>query len=479
MASTSAAKIHDFRRSPSGVVSREAPAERVQTSHNASSRFVLKEKTYQQQFSDMYFLRLAKLKPAVESIAASDWDDIKMNGEEARKVERVLDVRQGELCWISGTIYMDMPLKPSVLEDITKDHFIVPPPPREKYVDMGVDQTMLEDESGRLRLTGSILNLHDLVTGVIVAVLGTETSNGDFNVIDIKIPDLPSQKQLQPSKDGRKRRVALASGLGICGTRHEGLKTHLLVEYLLGEAGGDEDHEDVASISRLILAGNSLGEAHNPLDDLDADELQKSRTKKYGYDAAAYNPVPTKHLDAILSCLLSSIAITIMPGGSDPANISMPQQQIHAAIFSTAKLYDSSTLERATNPWVGEIDGVNFLGTSGQNLDDVYKYVEDKDRLAMCERLLRWRNIAPTAPDTLWSYPFQNGDPYVIEDDMCPHVLFIGNQPRYETKLIQGNDGQRVRIILLPRFGATGEIVVLDLETLEPELLSFGDGTPA
>jgi len=32
------------------------------------------DKHYQQQFSDMYFLRLAKLKPAVEKLAAEAWD---------------------------------------------------------------------------------------------------------------------------------------------------------------------------------------------------------------------------------------------------------------------------------------------------------------------------------------------------------------------------------------------------------------------
>ena len=37
------------------------------------------------------------------------------------QVERVLDVRQGELCWVMGTIYMDMPLKPNILDDISKD----------------------------------------------------------------------------------------------------------------------------------------------------------------------------------------------------------------------------------------------------------------------------------------------------------------------------------------------------------------------
>lgn len=42
-------------------------------------------------------------------------------GEHARRVERVLDVRQGELCWVAGTIYMEMPLKPNILDDLTKD----------------------------------------------------------------------------------------------------------------------------------------------------------------------------------------------------------------------------------------------------------------------------------------------------------------------------------------------------------------------
>ena len=38
-----------------------------------------------------------------------------------RRVDRVLDVRQGELCWVAGTVYMDMPLKPNILDDISKD----------------------------------------------------------------------------------------------------------------------------------------------------------------------------------------------------------------------------------------------------------------------------------------------------------------------------------------------------------------------
>ncbi len=69
----------------------------------------------------MYFLRLTELKPKVENIAAEAWDGFHIAGEEVRRVERVLDVRQGELCWVTGTVYMEMPLKPNILEDISKD----------------------------------------------------------------------------------------------------------------------------------------------------------------------------------------------------------------------------------------------------------------------------------------------------------------------------------------------------------------------
>ena len=36
-------------------------------------------------------------------------------------VPRVLEVEKGKLCFIIGTVYMDMPLKPNVLDDIARD----------------------------------------------------------------------------------------------------------------------------------------------------------------------------------------------------------------------------------------------------------------------------------------------------------------------------------------------------------------------
>jgi DNA polymerase delta subunit 2 len=47
---------------------------------------------------------------------------------------------------------------------------------------------MLEDESGRIPLVGDRLDHEILVTGVIMAALGMENSNGEFQVIDLCFP---------------------------------------------------------------------------------------------------------------------------------------------------------------------------------------------------------------------------------------------------------------------------------------------------
>ena len=52
---------------------------------------------------------------------------------------------------------------------------------------------MLEDDSGRIRLVGPVLKNIILVTGCIIAVVGTENAAGEFEVIDLKFPDLAPQ----------------------------------------------------------------------------------------------------------------------------------------------------------------------------------------------------------------------------------------------------------------------------------------------
>ncbi len=285
---------------------------------------------------------------------------------------------------------------------------------------------MLEDESGRLRLIGTPLQISMLVTGCVVAVMGTENADGDFEVVDMKVPDLPRQPQRwerdegdaalangngkshsKPNSGRRKGgKIAIVSGLGINGDEGDTLTLDLLMEFLIGEACGPSTQEEVGTISRLIIAGNSISEG-SPLhvrDELDG----KKSGKKYGYDSSTYNPVPTQRFDEFLATLLPSIPITLLPGEDDPANVSLPQQPIHAAMFPRSRNYGTTLgsevpgwFDSVTNPWEGDVDGWRMMGNGGQPIDDIFKYVEGDERLDMIENLLRWRCGAPTAPDTL------------------------------------------------------------------------------
>ena len=313
---------------------------------------------------------------------------------------------------------------------------------------------MLEDESGRLRLTGAMLTPHLLVTGCIIAVMGTENADGDFEVLDLKIADLPPQPQRRdsaaaaaaasPATSGTKgvasnteangrqensssnssgHKIAIVSGLEMSGDAGSMLMLDLLSEYLLGEAGGTDAQKSSAKISRLIIAGDSLAHA-SPLG-LGRDEVASSgprkTARKYGYDSNTYNAGPVDALDAFLVGLLPSLPITLIPGAADPANVTIPQQPLHLALFPSARAYAASPVaegtagdggerhgwfDSVTNPWQGDVDGWRMLGTGGQTVEDVSKYVLADDRLDLMDCLLRWRHLSPTAPDTLCEFCF-------------------------------------------------------------------------
>ncbi|KAJ5543222.1 DNA polymerase alpha/epsilon subunit B [Penicillium sp. DV-2018c] len=531
------ADTYTFLCPPSKEEQEQEPVYRTPSHYNPRSTFKLPSgagRHYQQQYGDMYFVRLAKLKPSVEQVATDAWDGLIIAGEKVRRVDRVLDVRQGELCWVAGTVYMDLPMKPNILDDLSKENFTSAPPPRRTYTDPSdpsSTQIMMEDESGRLRLTGNFLRSTQLATGAIIAALGTENANGDFEVIDIKLPDLAPQPQRWDGNapesgldiSGKEHgKIAFVSGLGITGTSSDTLTLELLTDYLLGYtgfSGNDENSPSSSSskITRLIIAGNSLG-ASVIADVASASSgtvvtAKKAQPKKYGYDASAYNASPVTQLDNFLAEILPSIPVTLMPGEKDPANFSLPQQSIHRAMFPRARAYaappsqadekpEVGSFDSVTNPWDGDVEGWRLWGCSGQNVDDVLRYITieggdgsldretDSDaRMRIMEAMLRWRCGVPTAPDTIWSYPYQTDDPYVIES--CPHIFFAGNQPQFKTATIEGDvplrldgdtdmmdtadgaDVPRVRLLALPKFSETGELILVDTETLEVEVVRF------
>lgn len=53
-----------------------------------------------------------------------------------------------------------------------------------------------------------------------------------------------------------------------------------------------------------------------------------------------------------------------------------------------------------------------------------------------------------------------------------PHVYFISNQSKYDTKLIK-TDEKIIRLISVPTFTTSQEVVLVDLDSLDCHLIKF------
>ncbi|KAG9015471.1 hypothetical protein FRB94_000076 [Tulasnella sp. JGI-2019a] len=439
------------------------------------------QQTYAHQYSSIYFLRLTELRKTIEGVAGSKWGNL------ARKpdyVKRVLDVTKGQLAYVIGTVYMEMPLKPSILEDIAKDEWTLAPPPKPRYYS-DEDRIMLEDESGRVKLVGDVISKAQLVTGVIISALGMETASGDFEVLDWCCAGLAEQSALKHRANGMEvdgaglsstasgEWIALVSGLdiGLPGPSAAeqdatDMSLQLLVEYLASEAGGVEDQSSSSEISRLVIVGNSVVPV------ISAEE-EDTKSKRFNASKTKYDPAPLNDLTALLTDISRAVPIHIVPGLTDPTGTTLPQQPLPRAMFGKELYKKPDTVFACeTNPaWIG-VGDCEMLAIAGQTIDDLFKYVEGCDRMEMAKNTLKWRHMAPTAPDTLWCYPFLHRDPFMLEK--TPHIYVIGNQPEFASEILTNEEGdRRTRIILLPRFSQSGCLVLVNTETLEIKTVSF------
>ncbi|KAH7915994.1 hypothetical protein BJ138DRAFT_1109137 [Hygrophoropsis aurantiaca] len=469
-----------------------------------------KNKSYKHQYANIYFTRLTMLRKSVEERAKEKWESVSGNPV---YVHRVLEIIKSQLCWVLGTVYMDMPLKPNVLDDIGRDHSIpAPPPPNKIFSDH--DSVMLEDESGRIKLVGDKVNGARFVTGVIVAALGMETPGGEFEVIDLCTAGLAPFAEESVDADAMEvddtspsssedEYLAVISGLSVGAVSSADSQIQMLIEFLSGEIGGPEDQKLAAQISRLIIAGNSL----SPVISNEEDEEER-KPRRFGAAAqVTFSSHPNIVLSNHLHDLASVLPIHILPGADDPAGAILPQQPFPRAMFGGAAGYETFCCE--SNPtWLRIQSGDDshnsdetsdndnspstsprssiarsILATSGQPVLDMYKYLPTPPStlLSIAASTLRWRHVAPSAPDTLWCHPYRERDPFVLQE--TPDIYLVGGMPQFSTGTVtnespKGEDppknARRCRIVLIPNFAQSGVLVLVNLRTLGVRLVNFG-----
>ncbi|CAI9287846.1 unnamed protein product [Lactuca saligna] len=253
-------------------------------------------------------------------------------------------------------------------------------------------------------------------SGNVVALHGKETNSGDFLVEDILEAGLPPQLDL-PTKSGEDKYVVLVSGLNVGSSSSNPLQLQLLVDHITSHLGDKKEQPSAAEIVQVIVAGNFVQIDHGLLNGQNLVSKDQSKLHE-----------PIKELDIFLT------------------QISCQDRTTLQTLLSHSR--------SCINPHLFDVGNVRFLGISGQNIDDLEKYSEAKDKLKFMERTLRWRHLAPTAPNTLGCYLFTDTVPFFIKS--CPHVYFVGSQV--------------VTVICVPKFSETSIAVMEDLETSYKEV---------
>eukprot|EP00906_Rhabdomonas_costata_P018357 RCo026823 len=442
--------------------------------------FMNKNRSYTQQYSHLYFTRLAQIQKEMAAVCCAKW-----RGSGITQVSRILDVQLEKPCICIGTLYKEMALKPNFLrdymaeivntaveddddEDQDNEDLLEPTGVGTTY-HSDTDQSILEDESGRMTLTSAAeaavtAALSQLVTGVIIGVKGVWKKSANFLVDDLTICGVPPQAHsVPPALTARPppQYLGLVSGLQLLGGSAGGaLKgsppwvLQLLGDFLCGVAG---DTELARQVARLVVAGNSIG----PTEEIKS----KDKIQLHSQTAESSSMLkPLKELDSLLARLCQGLPVDVVPGELDPTNCFLPQQPIHPCLLPlTAKC---PTASFTPNPYQVRINGLTVLGTAGQPVEDIGKYTPSMTPLQVLESTLRWRNLAPTAPDTLSVYPFMMEDPFTLKQ--CPHVYFAGNQPKFETSLLRTETGVVCRLVCVPAFCEVPVLVLVDMAS--PEL---------
>lgn len=432
-----------------------------------------------EQYFSLYNARLNLIRNSLIARSKSKW------GPSVRNVSLGLlnDSLGNESVFIIGTLFKIMSKQPSILKEIDPQHHN-----NIKRFDLSCtltnyasdeDTIVLHEQEEDVKLVGQI-DIHKHVTGIPVALLGYQVDSGaKFHVTDICYsgPVLSVYRSIgKPTEThdpSQTRKVMLISGLefGFADTsgysedkcREIIIALRMLQAFICGGTGDSADYYS-SKISRIIIAGNSIASGIARAKEINNDVIVPDKVSTV---PALLNIV--KKLDDYLFTLQQTVDVDIMPGHNDPTTFLLPQQPFHPKLFPRSSCMTS--FNAVTNPHIAEYDGKLFLGTSGQTIDAIRQFSRFEDSTTIIKHTLEWGHLAPSAPDNLSCVPFANQDPFII--DFTPDVYFAGNQPEFAVTTYTSEVRPKIQLISVPRFTESLSCVLVDLTTLDCQLMTF------
>ncbi|KAG6442231.1 DNA polymerase delta subunit 2 [Manduca sexta] len=410
---------------------------------DCSKRFY-KTCDFSKQYAHIYSARLNTFRNILVPLVMKKWSN-------KFKILKLCELREKNYtCVVIGTLFKHQKLKPSILKELSDQLEIIPQPARTHFVHDS-DSLVLEDELQRIKLVGDCIDIHQIVTGVVCAILGSEDEDGIFTVKDVCWAGCNIQHPLPIINNDRY--VVIMSGLNLASKSPDHIfSLHLLLEWISGLSGTAQYQEEISNIVRVIIAGGVF--ANNS----DEKVLNES------------DVISSAQLVDSFAAALSAVApLDLMPGCKDPTGIMLPQKPFHFCLFPKAIEYKS--FNRVSNPYECDIGGLLCLGTSGEPIKDIMRYSKLNNSINVLKKTLEWRQLAPTCPDTVPCIPCVDNDPFTIYK--CPAVYFSGNADKFATEMYEGAEGQHVRLVSVPDFCETKTVAIINLKNMECYSMEF------
>lgn len=442
-----------------------------------NQEFIISNYDYNLQYFPYYRARLAEMKekllwnaqniwPGIPIYSLNELADNKLdNDTESQDNAEQNDMMMGKDIVVMGVLLKKMPAQPNILKEIDDERKLMEPLNRDdevmnNYVTSN-DILFLQNDDECIELKGDI-STNQLCNGICLAVKGQINPIGSgFIVQDFCFPN-PKHILSQQTPTNKECYVLVISGLSITNNLISSPKLASSLNILFDIVTGNSDLILDKTIVNLILAGNNIA----PL-----TRIKPSSSNGENWNQSSSNSCQAiKNLDTFLANIGQYMFVDVMPGHSDLCTFLWPQQPIHPSLLP--KSYRLNTIKSVTNPHRAFYYGVEFLGTSGENVDSIRACTNLNDPLEIMRNILKWSHLAPTCPDSLHSYPFSNHDPLILKN--YPDVFFVGNQKEFGIGSFESPDGQKkVRLISVPTFSEKFIGVLVNLRTLNCEMLAF------
>jgi len=416
------------------------------------------------QYNAIYDARLQRLRSAAQVEAKSLW-----SGDVAPQafLTEIREYKSGEghQLVLVGILFKEMKSRPNTIQQYKASGVVGGLPETADHANeqywSNDDVLWLEDHTMRVKVLLPQERISTLVSGLVVAVKGTPTEDGDFKASSVcftQMPEVPALVPLLPAINGVGPFVAFISGLHVGAADSDVAARRRAIEFLIGGDVPECDKQLSAAVKQVIVCGGLFAG---------------------GAEGCSWRPTATslEEVDSMLVELASKVPVDVLPGRNEPTNISLPQKSMLPHLFPRAQ--GCSGLRLAANPYERDVGGMRVLGHAGQPVDDILRCSSISAPIQALTLTMEAMHLAPTVPDTLATQPFVESDPFVM--DAMPHLLFSGGHSQAANEwraCARGDSG--TQCVCVPSFHDHAAVVLVNLrDHRDVRVKEFGSGQDA